>query len=225
MERLYLRIRCNRYLNIAVINLRYLIGFGFLPSGIKKIINTPFAGLGNSGPFFEYLDALYYTGAYYNMIGWAQVIAAVLLITQRFATVGAFIFLPVILNITVLTLSTIGSLTPLIATMMLFGVLFLLCWDYYKWINIFSNDNNLIYTQKTHDFPSYNKTWIMTGFGLLIIPSLVFLSVEQLKGISVENNSLALIILLIIILIPIIGFIVDERDFRKSVRLKGLSSK
>ncbi len=157
MSSFYATLRRNPIANWFVINLRFLIAYGFIPSGIKKIIGTPFANPGQQGAFMEYLDALYATGFYYEMIGWAQVMAAVLLITQRFATLGALIFLPIIFNIMVLTISTIGSLTPLIAFLMFLGIVFLLFWDYYKWINIFSKDDKLFNIPYVNDYPQAGK--------------------------------------------------------------------
>ncbi|CAM3864369.1 hypothetical protein POKO110462_22470 [Pontibacter korlensis] len=215
MLTLYDRIRSSRYLNIFAINLRFLIGFGFIPSGIKKIANVPFANPGNTGPFFEYLDALYHTGYYYNLIGWAQVIAAILLITQRFATVGALIFLPIIFNITVLTLSTIGSFTPFIATMMLLGIIFLLFWDYYKWVNVFSSDNKAIEVYRPNNYPSYNKVWITTGVSILLIPTVVMGLAELIRSSTTDHNLLSLIALSTVVFIPVVGFTVDEINYRK----------
>jgi hypothetical protein len=170
------------FLNWFVINLRFIIGFGFLPSGIKKILGNPFANPGQEGAFMEYLDALFATGLYYEVIGWAQVIAAVLLITQRYSTIGAILFLPIIFNIMVLTISTIGSLTPVIATLMFLGILFLMLWDYYKWINIFSSDNKLISIPSVKDYPTAGKFWIRTGIIALIFPFLAILIISMFQN-------------------------------------------
>lgn len=216
LENFYLYCRRNRYINLFVVNLKYLIGFGFLPSGIKKIVDTPFAVLGNDGVFFDYLDALYHTGFYYNFIGWAQVIAAILLITQRYATLGAFIFFPIILNIAIFTLSTIGSLTPIIATLMFFGILFLLLWDYFKWINIFLPDTEFIVPVKPNNFPGYSRIWIMAGVLILILGILFSIIIEN-HHLLPPNAAAKYIAGLIITTccIPIVTFLIDEYRFRK----------
>lgn len=171
---IFLKLRHNRLLNLLVINLRYVIGFGFVPSGLIKVMDKPFTRIENVGVFYDFLDALYATGFYYNMVGFMQVFAAVLLITQRFSTVGAAVFLPIIFNITVLTLSTIGSFTPLIATLMLLGTISLLVWDQHKWINIFSPDNHLKTIPVNNDFPTFQKVHIYTGLFLLGLPCFFF---------------------------------------------------
>lgn len=172
MENYYYKWRSNRFLNLLVINLRYVLGIGFLPSGMVKIFNDPFTNPENTGAFAEFLHALYATGPYYQIVGLMQVLAAVLLITQRFATLGAALFLPIIFNIAVLTLSTIGSLTPLIALLMLLGIIFLLLWDAPKWINIFAADNRQLFIPKGKEIPTYNRIHFFTGVVLLLLPSL-----------------------------------------------------
>ena len=140
-----------------------------------KVLNRPFTKEENVGIFFDYLDALFTTGYYYNMIGVLQVVAAVLLITQRYATLGSFLFLPIIFNIAVLTISTIGSLTPVIATLMLFGVSFLVLWDQYKWMNIFAPDNYLKEVPSRNFYPTYNQIQFWSGVALILLPSLLIL--------------------------------------------------
>jgi hypothetical protein len=175
MKTFYQKFRSSEIINLLVINLRYAIGLGFIPSGMIKLVGKPFTRAENVGVFYDFLHAMYATGIYYNMIGFMQVLAGVLLITQRFSTLGAAIFLPVIFNIAVLTLSTIGSLTPLIATLMLLGTNFLLVWDQYKWINFFSSDNKLIYIPQSNTYPTFNNIHVFTGVLLLLIPATLFL--------------------------------------------------
>ncbi|WP_437573857.1 hypothetical protein [Sorangium sp. So ce887] len=87
--------RQRRWAHLAVVNLRILIGFAFLPAGLKKILGEPFTNPGNRGPFHEFLQAFHATGHFYTFVGVVQPVAATLLMTQRFATAGAFMALPV----------------------------------------------------------------------------------------------------------------------------------
>lgn len=178
------RFRNNKVFHLVVVNLRYIIGLGFLPSGMIKVLDKPFTRIENVGVFYDFLDALFATGIYYNMIGLIQVIAAILLITQRFATLGAALFLPVIFNITVLTFSTIGSLTPIIALLMLLGTILLLLWDYYKWINIFSADNSISSFPSKPEYPTYNQIQKWTGFFLILLPSVLILTGFEKTGVA-----------------------------------------
>lgn len=205
MSSYYESLRRNPFANWFVINLRFFIAYGFIPSGIKKIFGTPFANPGQQGAFMEYLDALHATGFYYEMIGWAQVIAAILLITQRFATLGAVIFLPIIFNIMVLTMSTIGSLTPLIACLMFLGIVFLLFWDYYKWINIFSNDNKLMPIPQVNNYPKASRFWIVIGVLILVLPVLTISLFKLFPEMLEKDNVKGIIIVLSSVLVPIIA--------------------
>jgi len=191
MKNLYLRIRKNIILNRGVINLRYLIGLGFIPSGLVKVMNQPFTNPENTGAFAEFLHALHATGFYYNTVGLSQMLAAVLLMTQRFATLGALLFLPIIFNIMVLTLSTIGSLTPIIASLMFLGTLFLLLWDLPKWINVFRKDQESFSTNWASDFPTFNEIDLFTGLALLCVP--VVLTLTSLKELILISIPLILL--------------------------------
>lgn len=191
MKNVYESFRKNRIINRGVINLRYFIGLGFIPSGLVKVMGQPFANPENTGVFAEFLHAFHATGFYYSSVGFLQMLAGVLLMTQRFATVGALLFLPVIFNITILTISTIGSLTPVIASLMLLGILFLLFWDLPKWINIFRKDQGAFSANWAADLPTYNRIDVYTGLMLLFVPA--FLALAGLKDMVIFSIPLILL--------------------------------
>ena len=66
-----------------------------------------------------------------------QVTAAILLLIPRTALLGAFIYFPIILNICILSLAVRFDGSQVTSPLMLCAVLFLLCWDYHKFKNIF----------------------------------------------------------------------------------------
>lgn len=137
MERLLGKLRRARWANLFVINLRILIGFAFLPAALKKLLDEPFTDPLNTGTFHDFLDAFRATGPFYQFVGCVQLLAALLLSTQRFALLGAFIALPVLGTIVVFVWSTIG-LTPtaVVASLMLAGTIGLLVWDLDRWRGI-----------------------------------------------------------------------------------------
>lgn len=92
LSALYDRLRRNPFLHIFIILTRFLIGFAFIPSGLKKVLGLRFSNISTDNPIGFFFEAMYQTGFYWNFLGWAQVIAALLLMTQRFATLGAVIF-------------------------------------------------------------------------------------------------------------------------------------
>jgi hypothetical protein len=112
---------------------RLLLGIGFIPPSIIKILHMPFRALPDSNPVGHYFNALYQTGFYYEFLGWGQLLAAVLLLFPRSAHIGALLFLPIILNITVLTTSVGFKGTPFITNAMFLAALYLVAWDYDRW--------------------------------------------------------------------------------------------
>lgn len=122
-----------------------------------------FTQIGINNPIGFFFEGLYQAGFYWNFIGWAQVIAALLLMTQRFATLGAIFFFFIVSNIWVITISLHFSGTWVITSLMLLAVIMLLLWDYDKWKYIFYKEPYL--TQDTiPNRPVPNKIWTVTGF-------------------------------------------------------------
>lgn len=134
------RCRARRSLHLVVANLRILIGFGFLPAGMRKVLGERFTDAGNVGPFHDFLHAFWATGPLYRFVGLVQLTGALLLMTQRFAAVGAALLLPVLSVITVFVWSTAGVPTIATATLMLGGVVSLLAWDIHKWRALLVSD-------------------------------------------------------------------------------------
>ena len=103
--------------------------WGFIPSGIVKVMGERFTALPSNHPLGHYFDALQLTGFYYTFIGVSQLTVALLLLIPRTTLLGAILYLPMILNICVLTYATRFEGTR-IATLMLLANLYLLLWDY-----------------------------------------------------------------------------------------------
>jgi len=109
---------------------RCLVAAGFIPPSIPKIMHLPFTSLPDSNPVGHYFNALMGTGFYYEFIGWSQIIAAVLLLIPRTSHLGALMFLPIIINIAVLTNSIGFKGTWLLTIFMSLAGLFLVAWEY-----------------------------------------------------------------------------------------------
>ena len=58
------------------------------------------------GAFHEFLHAFYATGTFYQFVGTLQLVAAFLLLSQRFATAGAILLTPIVTAVLVLCWST-----------------------------------------------------------------------------------------------------------------------
>ncbi|HKX82589.1 MAG TPA: hypothetical protein VJL58_00085, partial [Pyrinomonadaceae bacterium] len=118
------------YLQLFTAFIRCLLAIGFIPPSIPKILHKPFTVLPDSNPVGHYFNALYQTGFYYEFIGWSQIVAALLLLFPRTAHIGALMFLPIILNIAVLTSSVGFKGTWVITIMMSLAAVWLVAWEY-----------------------------------------------------------------------------------------------
>ncbi|MBS1545002.1 MAG: DoxX family protein [Bacteroidetes bacterium] len=167
VQNLYKSVRKRRWLSFAVIWSRYLIGFAFIPSGMTKLLGNRFTSLPVSDPVGYFFEAMYRTGWYWNFLGGAQLTAALLLMTQRFASAGNLIFFPLSLNIFLITWSVGFKGTVYITGLMLMASLGLLLWDYPKWRSMLATDNS-ISTWDMENWPTYNRHWIITGMILFV---------------------------------------------------------
>lgn len=129
LQRKYHEAKHNRWFRFFTVFCRFVLAFGFIPSGIVKIIGERFTALPANHPLGQYFDALHLTGYYYTFIGVVQITAAVLLLIPRAALLGALIYFPIILNICILAYAVRFEGTR-ITTLMLLANIYLLCWDY-----------------------------------------------------------------------------------------------
>lgn len=134
LDRLHARATQNSWLWLFSIFCRLALAAGFFPAGIVKLLDERFAsGLSVNHPMGSYLEALHHTGYYYTFIGVVQVAAAIMLLVPRTVTLGAFLYFPVILNITILTYAVRFDGSLFTAPLMTLANLFLLGWNYEKW--------------------------------------------------------------------------------------------
>ncbi len=136
LDRLHLRVRENQWLRYFTVFTRCALAAGFIPSGMVKIMGERFTALSSLHPMGAYLEALHHTGFYYTFIGVMQVLAAMLLLIPRTATLGAFLYFPIILNIFVLTIAVRFDGSWLTSPLMVLANIYLLLWDYHKFRRI-----------------------------------------------------------------------------------------
>ena len=131
-EELYYEAKADKWFQRFAVFCRIALAASFIPAGYIKIMGERFAaGLPSNNPLGHYFDALHLTGYYYNFIGVAQIITAILLLIPRTSLLGALMYFPFIVNICVLTYATRFDGTRGV-TMMLLASLFLLIWDYVR---------------------------------------------------------------------------------------------
>lgn len=133
-DRLHAQAKQSNWLWLFSIFCRLSLALGFIPAAFVKLMDERFAsGLSVNHPMGSYLEALHHTGYYYTFIGVAQLAAAIFLLIPRTVTLGAFLYFPVILNITVLTYATRFDGSLFTAPLMTLASLYLLGWNYEKW--------------------------------------------------------------------------------------------
>lgn len=132
LDQIHAQVRKNVWLQYFSIFCRFALAAGFIPPGLVKIFDERFTDLSVNHPMGHYLEALYYTGYYYTFIGILQVTAGVLLLIPRTATLGALLYFPIILNITILSLATRFVGSHMTSPLMVLANLFLILWDYHK---------------------------------------------------------------------------------------------
>ncbi|MEM6841650.1 MAG: DoxX family protein [Bacteroidota bacterium] len=143
LNSLHFKARRNKWLGYFAIFCRLALAAGFIPSGLQKVLGERFTVLAINHPMGNFLEAFYHTGYYYTFVGVLQVLAAVLILIPRTVTIGAFIYLPIILNICILSLSVRFDGSQITSPLMTFAVLFLLSWDYHKFRSIFPFNHSI----------------------------------------------------------------------------------
>lgn len=176
LDQVHATIRQNRWLWFFSIFCRITLALGFIPSGLTKIMGERFAsGLSVNHPMGQYLEALHHTGYYYTSIGIAQLIAAILLLIPRTVTLGALLYLPIIINICILSFAVRFDGSFVSAPLMVLANLYILLWNYdrLKFILPFklSYDNALYQRpqQYNNKFPILFFTGVITTIGLAIL--------------------------------------------------------
>ncbi len=210
------RARQIRWINVAIVNLRFLIGFAFVPSALKKILDQPFTDPANHGRFHDFLHAFHATGWFYPFVGAMQIAAAALLFTQRFATLGALIALPILTAITVFCWSTQVYPTASVATMMWLGTVGLVVWDIDKWRGIFLRDDRVAQVRiEPIAAPIDLQLWARCGLAILVVylgSAIAHGGVYRPRGIELDEP--AFYVLPIVMLLPLVTLVIDQRRAR-----------
>ena len=130
------RFKTKETFKIFTIYLRYLIGGAFVFSGVGKLMGGRFIPAGSMQIPIEgmaldvFFETLFRTGIWWRFLGFAQVFAGLLLVTQRWSTLGAILFFPISLNIFFITISMEFRGTPIVTGLILLGNAWLLFWDH-----------------------------------------------------------------------------------------------
>lgn len=195
----------NTWMQIFIIYLRYLIGFAFVFASIVKIQGLRFtAESGAENPInssWHFFETLYESGIYWRFLGLAQFFTGTLLVTQRFAKLGAILFLPIIANVFVITISYDFRGTPIITGLMLISTIFLLYWDWDSLkILVNKKPTNSIKKRLEQD-----SIWIYLG--------IVFLMITVISKFLIDNKNIFFSFLAMLI-IGLVGLVVGYKRRR-----------
>lgn len=171
------RLKRLRIVQLFTIYLRYLIASAFIFASVPKILGERFTQIPIDNPVGFYFEAMYRTGFYWNFLGWGQMIAALLLMTQRFAALGAMLFYPIIINVWLVTWSVGFNGTPVITFLMFLGNTYLLVWEYRRIVPFVQFESQAFILPSGFDDGFMRKrVWI--GLGVFLSICIVCLRVD-----------------------------------------------
>ena len=152
------------WLQLIVIYARYLIGGAFVFASLIKIKGQRFTtDSGAAEPInsaWHFFETMYQSGLYWKFIGLGQLVAGFLMMTQRYAKLGALINFPILANIFAVTLSYYFAFTPVIVGLMLLTNVGLLLWEWDE-LKIFVN---LPYTANNDKRLEHQRIWELVGY-------------------------------------------------------------
>jgi hypothetical protein len=187
---------------------RYLLAFAFIPSGMKKVLGQRFTSIGTDNQIGYFFEALFRSGMYWNFLGWGQLIAAFLMMTQLFSTLGNLIFFFIISNIFFITVSMHFTGTWLIALLMLFASTCLLLWDADK-LQYVIKQKGFLEISLDIKLPKASKIWQISGL-LIFIASVSYTLIDNV--IKTNHLQLFLVFFIAIILTVAVTIILELRD-------------
>lgn len=215
-------LRNKIWANYFIIFTRFLIGFAFIPSGMVKVFGHRFTSLPDSTPVGHFFETLYNVELYWFFLGFAQVLAAFLLMTQRFATIGAILFLSIISNILVITLSMDFSFTYVITSLMFLATLLLVIWDYQKIYTLFlpSSKNQVIEIKPDLISTLWEKYGTFLGLFLIGVCCMPYTIDRSLV------NSVTYFYIPLVLILTSLGFVLykDYKNF-KTMKLKSSANR
>ena len=190
LHKIHYEARRNKWLGYFAFFCRIALAAGFIPSGMQKVLGERFTTLAINHPMGNFLEAFHHTGYYYPFVGIMQVTAAILLLIPRTVTIGAFIYFPIILNICILSLAVRFDGSQVTSPLMVCAVLYLLCWDYHKFKNIFPFNYSISKSElpqkdeMTRKFPVKFFTGVFAVMILVVLHTSIFYKIMPRNTIS-----------------------------------------
>ena len=160
------RIKTLVWAQLFIIYTRYLLGGTFVFASLIKIKGKRFTSdSGAANPIdsaWHFFETMYQSGLYWKFIGIGQLVAGCLLMTQRYAKLGALAYFTIIANIFVITLSYDFAYTPVVTGLMLLANLCLILWDWDQLKVLFNLPATVDYSLRLEK----DQLWEITGISL-----------------------------------------------------------
>lgn len=219
IQALVTRAQRRRGLHLLVVNLRILLAFALVPSGLKKVLGEPFTDPENTGAFHEFLHAFFATGAFYPFVGAMQLLAATLLFSQRFATAGALVLLPILTTILVFCWSTQVYFTATVVTLMFLATVGLVLWDVRKWRGVFASDERaheiaVAPLPRLVDLGLWGRCGLAI-FALYLVVTAATGEIYRPRGVELDNPAFYLFPALV--LFPVVTWLIDRARYRRQL--------
>ena len=170
---------------------RVILSIGFFAPGMHKLMGIPFTTLPLDNPIGAFFNALYVTGFYYRFLGAAQVVAAILVLFRRTATLGALMFFGITLNVFIITISIpFGPGTPIVTGLMFLASLYLVCWDFDKLKPLLSLRATDLSKQDLETTSSHTSAGSRIGYWVFAVAGSLLMC--QMRGLTPFNLDLRL---------------------------------
>jgi hypothetical protein len=197
LERIHRNITNNIWtIRFTMLN-RLLLAGAFIPTGLLKVLGKPFTIMSPETEVGRFFSVFFENQLWYQAVGWVQVLAGVLLLFPKMAHLGAFLFLPVIVNINFVTIGVGFKGTPVITVAMLFSNLWLIAWAFPHWKSWF--EHSVTDTASYQTLHKVERIGVLVGalgafgilfatrglfFSRLLTPSLVLIVVGGLVAVA-----------------------------------------
>ncbi len=208
--------RQKRWLLLCVVYLRIGIGLAFLPASLKKLLGQPFTDADKIGIFHDFLRSFHAVDGFYQFVGAMQLLVATLLLTQRFATVGAALALPLLAAIGALCWSSAGIPTITVVTLMTLGAIGLLLWEVDRWRALFGDEEKAVQIEvRPPEAWVDHRLWRQCGVAIIVVYVATTLAQgEVYRPRGVELDRLGFYLLPTIMLFPIVTWLIDRSRYR-----------
>ncbi len=159
-----MRFQESPFFRLVIAGSRFFLGLVFFSAGMGKLIEFP----GLIGPvWLEEALAEHGLALYARFIAYSQIVVGVLLLSVRFATLGAIMLAPILLNIFMVTVSLGWRGTPYVVLVLLLLNAFLLLADYPRLKYLLVDDPAALRPYRLRrPRPFTDGLW---GFGLLLV--------------------------------------------------------